>query len=79
MRQTSSRPIARTYRKPNYKLLYTWVADSLKQVIDDFTTLRSHFVQLIEIPLEKRKRRHRSYPRELKYSGNATPETPVSL
>lgn len=66
-------PIARSYRKPNYKLLYTWVADSLKQVIDDFSSLRSHFVQLIEISLEKRKRRHRSYPRELKYSGKCYP------
>jgi hypothetical protein len=56
-------PIARSYRKPNYKLLYTRVADSLKQVLEDFSQLRAHFVQLIEISLEKRKRRLLSNPR----------------
>ena len=66
-------PEARVYRKPNYKLLYTWVADFMKQVLEDFSALWAEFVQLIEMTMVKRKRRSRSYPRELKYSGKMYP------
>lgn len=62
-------PVERTYRKPNYKILYSWVSDHLKRIIEGFSELWSEFVETIEITMEKRKRRSRRYPRELKYSG----------
>jgi hypothetical protein len=66
-------PEARIYRKPNYKMLYTWVGDFMKQILEDFSALWAEFVQLIEMTMVKRKRRSRSYPRELKYSGKMYP------
>jgi len=66
-------PEERTYRKPNYKILYSWVSKHLKQIIEGFTELWNEFVETIEITMEKRKRRSRRYPRELKYSGKPYP------
>lgn len=66
-------PEERVYRKPNYKILYSWVSDHLKEIIDGLEDLWSEFVEIITITMEKRKRRSRRYPRELKYSGKPYP------
>jgi hypothetical protein len=66
-------PEERTYRKPNYKILYSWVSDNLKKIFDGLTHLWNEFVETISITMEKRKRRSRRYPRELKYSGKMYP------
>lgn len=66
-------PEARVYRKPNFKLLYSWVAERMKLILEDFSELWSEFSQLVDLTLEKRTRRSRSYPRELKYSGTVYP------
>lgn len=72
-------PQARIYRRPNYKMLYTWVSDHMKEVIDNLAGLWGEFVQLIEMTMEKRKRRSRRYPRELKYSGKRYPRNPTII
>lgn len=66
-------PEDRFYKKPNYKILYRWVSDHLREIIDGIGHLWNEFVQIIEISMEKRIRRSRRYPRELKYSGKPYP------
>jgi hypothetical protein len=66
-------PEERTYKKPNYKILYSWVSDHLKQILDNIADLWNEFVETISITMEKRKRWSRKYPRELKYSGKMYP------
>lgn len=66
-------PEERVYRKPNYKILYSWVSEHLKQIIDGLEGLWNEFVETISVTMEKRKRRSRRYPRELKYSGKMYP------
>ena len=72
-------PTTRTYSKPNYKMLYGWVADCMKQILEDFPSLWLEFTQLIDMTMEKRTRRTRSYPRELKYSGKRYPRNPTII
>lgn len=74
-------PEQRVYKKPNYKILYRWVSDHIKELLDRAQHLWSEFVQIVEMTFEKRTRRSRSYPRELKYSGKMYPRnsTVISL
>jgi hypothetical protein len=66
-------PEERNYQKPNYKILYSWVSDNLKKIFDGINYLWNEFVETISITMQKRKRRSRRYPRELKYSGKMYP------
>ncbi len=66
-------PGSYTYSKPNYKILFSWMAEHLKQVIDNIAELWSEFVQIVAMTIERRTRRKRTYPRELKYSGKMYP------
>ena len=49
-------PESRAYRKPNYKILYSWVSGHLKQIIEGFTELWNEFVETIDITMEKKKK-----------------------
>ena len=66
-------PGSYTYSKPNYKILFSWMAENLKRLIDNIEGLWEDFVQLVAMTFEKRTRRDRTYPRELKYSGKMYP------
>jgi hypothetical protein len=66
-------PGSYTYTKPNYKILFSWVAKNLKGIIDNIIDLWHDFTQVVALTLEKRTRRSRTYPRELKYSGKMYP------
>lgn len=66
-------PNSYTYQKPNYKILFTWMARNLKALLDGARELWSDFTQIIALTMEKRTRRKRTYPRELKYSGKMYP------
>jgi Transposase DDE domain len=66
-------PNSYKYSKPNYKILFTWMAENLKAAIDNMAELWNDFTQLVQLTIEKRTRRKRSYPRELKYSGKMYP------
>jgi hypothetical protein len=61
------------YSKPNYKILFSWMAEHLKQILDQIHDWWSEFTQLVAMTIEKRTRRKRTYPRELKYSGKMYP------
>lgn len=54
-------PEERVCKKPNYKILYSWVSDNLKKIFDGLTHLWDEFVETISITMEKRKRRSRRY------------------
>lgn len=66
-------PEERIYSKPNYKILYSWVSDHMKEILDGINKLWGEFVETIAVTMEKRKQRSRRYPRELKYSGKMYP------
>lgn len=66
-------PGSYSYSKPNYKILFLWMAQNLKAILDDHMKLWGEFVQLVAMTIEKRIRRKRTYPRELKYSGKMYP------
>ena len=66
-------PELREYKKPNFKLVCGWVVRHFKEILDNFTRLWNEFTQVVSMSIEKRKRRSRHYPRELKYSGKMHP------
>jgi len=66
-------PNSYTYFKPNYKILFSWVSQNLKAILDRAVHLWHDFTQIIALTMEKRTRRKRTYPRELKYSGKMYP------
>jgi hypothetical protein len=68
-------PEERVYKKPNYKILYRWVSDHIKEILDQAQSLWDEFVQVVEITFEKRTRRSRSYSRELNTQVKCTHET----
>ena len=54
------------YRKPNFKLLFTWITSRLYKIFKGVRGVMKDFDELLVRSLEKRKRRSRSYKREIK-------------
>ncbi len=54
------------YRKPNFKLLFGWITSRLYKIFKGIRDVMKDFDELLARSLEKRKRRSRSYKREIK-------------
>lgn len=54
------------YQRPNFKLLFTWVTSRLSKIFKGVRGVMRDFEKLLVRSLEKRKRRSRSYKREIK-------------
>ena len=54
------------YRKPNFKLLFGWITSRLYKIFKGIRNVMNDFDELLVRSLEKRKRRSRSYKREIK-------------
>ena len=61
-------PLNLVYRKPNLKLLLTWIMENIRKIFKGVRRLREHFQSLAKMSLETRKRRSRYYPRQLRGS-----------
>jgi len=72
--QHDTEPLKAEYKKPNFKLIFDHIVSKLKEIINKKTKqLRERIVQLQKMSLEKRKRRSRSYPRQLRGSQSPYP------
>ena len=54
------------YRKPNFKLLFGWITSRLYKIFKGIRNVMKDFDELLVRSLERRKRRSRSYKREIK-------------
>ena len=54
------------YQKPNFKLLFGWITSRLYKIFKGIRDVMKDFDELLVRSLEKRKRRSRSYKREIK-------------
>ena len=54
------------YKKPNFKLLFNWVMSRFYKIFKQVRGVMKGFEELLARSLEKRKRRSRSYKREIK-------------
>lgn len=64
-------PLKRTYKKPNFKLIFNVLADSITDLWYRFRELIKRITQLTKESTEKRKRQSRKYPRQIR--GPASP------
>jgi hypothetical protein len=58
--------MANTYRKPNFKVLFGWVAKNFVRICREVRGVWKVFVELIDCTMETRTRHSRSYEREIK-------------
>ena len=54
------------YIKPNFKLIFSWMASKLGEIFKRLRHFKKTLVELIDRSMEKRKRHSRSYKREIK-------------
>lgn len=55
-----------TYEKPNFKILWGWIAKNFVRTCKEVQGVWKIFVELIAATIETRTRHSRSYPREIK-------------
>ena len=71
--QKTQKPLKRAYKKPNFKLLFNFVAKCMPKITQQLQRFIERIRELIRVSTEKRKARSRSYPREIKSPASPYP------
>jgi len=73
LRSKKQNPLAKTYYKPNFKLILNWILGKISQLLQGIYQVLEGIKRLIKLSTEKRKHYSRSYEREIK-----SPASPYS-
>lgn len=71
--QKRQKPLSKTYKKPNFKLIFNFIAKRMPKIMLNLQRFITRIRELIRVSTEKRKARSRSFPREIRSPASPYP------